>query len=255
MLILAMGGSLLTGCVSKKTTTDTTAPAASVPASTASEQTTEAPVPAGHKVEVTDQSVTTLKDDQGTEYKTIIPKLTVDGKDADSINAALSDHIKKNHVLTQEEDNDGDTKRILVDGETTRYAWGVRGNIVSIVIIASETFTDGTGYEIFNYNVDTLQAAGKDEVIKACGMTPDEFYKKVADAYRAYWKSEEWLQEDMSYLDKSIGAISQDNVTPFILNNGNAGAAGLIYTDSQFPESIKCFDLNTLKAEYFSKGE
>ena len=74
-----------------------------------------------------------------------------------------------------------------------------------------------------------------DEVIKACGMTTDEFYKKVADAYRAYWKSEEWLQEDMSYLDKSIGAISQDNVTPFILNNGNAGAAGLIYTDSQFP--------------------
>ena len=43
----------------------------------------EAPV-STHKVEVADQSVTTLKDNNGDEYKMIIPKLVVDGKEADS---------------------------------------------------------------------------------------------------------------------------------------------------------------------------
>ena len=99
-----------------------------------------------YKVEVADQSVTTFRDNNGDEYKTIIPKLIVDGKDADSINAALRDHINKNHPLTQNEYG--------VNGEETRYAWGVRGDIVSIVVIASETFTD----DLVDYPVYTKPA-------------------------------------------------------------------------------------------------
>ncbi len=199
-----------------------------------------------HRVEVADQSVTTLKDNNGGEYKMIIPKLIVDGKEADSINAALRDHINRNHPLTQDEYG--------VNGEETRYAWGVRGNIVSIVVIASETFTDGVGYEIFNYNADTLQAAGNQEVIKAFGMTADEYCGKVAEAYRAFWNGRPYLQENMSDLDRSIGAISLANVTPFITPDGNLGAAGHIYmTGSQFPEIVKCFDLDTLEIESFTE--
>ena len=205
-------------------------------------ETAEEPAPA-HKVEVADQSVTTLKDDSG-EYETIIPKIIVDGKEADSVNATLSEYIKKNHPMTMTEYG--------VNGETTRYAWGVRGDIVSIIIIASETFTDGVGYDIFNYNVDTLQPAGNDEVIRSLGMTADEFCNKAADAYRVFWNSRPYLRNNMSDLDKSIGAISSSSVTPFIMPNGNIGAAGRIYvSDSQFPESVRCFDLDTLEAEYF----
>ena len=206
---------------------------------------TEAPA-STHRVEVADQSVTTFKDNNGGEYKTIIPMLIVDGKEADSINAALRDYINKNHPLTQNEDG--------VNGEETKYAWGVRGDIVSIIIIASETFTDGVGYEIFNYNADTLQAAGNDEVIKAFGMTADEYCGKVAEAYRAFWNGRPYLQENMSDLDRSIGAISLANVTPFITPDGNLGAAGHIYmTGSQFPEIVKCFDLDTLEIEHFAE--
>lgn len=199
-----------------------------------------------HKVVVTDQSVTTFQDNYGDEYKTIIPKLIVDGKEADSINSALLDHINRNHPLTKNEYG--------VNGEETRYAWGIRGDIVSIIIIASETFTDGVGYDVFSYNVETLQAASNDEIIKSFGMTADEFCNKVADAYRAFWDSRTYLQENMSDLDKSIGAISLANVTPFITPDGNLGAAGRIYvTGSQFPESVTCFNLDTLKVEYFAE--
>jgi hypothetical protein len=205
---------------------------------------TETPA-ATHRVEVADQSVTTFKDNNGGEYKTIIPMLIVDGKEADSINVALRDYINKNHPLTQNEYG--------VNGEETKYAWGVRGDIVSIIIIASETFTDGVGYDIFNYNAETLQPASNDEVIKSFGITADEYCGKVAEAYRAFWNGRPYLQENMSDLDRSIGAISLANVTPFITPDGNLGAAGHIYmTGSQFPESVKCFDLDTLEIEYFA---
>ncbi len=175
-----------------------------------------------------------------------MPMLIVDGKEADAINVALRDYINKNHPLTQNEYG--------VNGEETQYAWGVRGDIVSIIIIASETFTDGVGYDVFNYNADTLQAAGNEEVIKAFGMTADEYCGKVAEAYRAFWNGRPYLQENMSDLDKSIGAISLANVTPLITPDGNPGAAGRIYvTGSQFPESVKCFDLDTLEIESFTE--
>ena len=197
-------------------------------------------------VEVTDQLVMTLADDSG-EFSMIIPKLIVDGKEATAINAALKEFVEQNHPLEKTSYMEGDTEKWYVVGEETSYEWGVKGNMVSIVIQADETFTDGFGYDIFNYNVDTLEAASNEEVIRAFGMTVDEFNGKVADAYRAYWNSETYLQKYMADLDKSIDAIPS-NVTPFVTPDGGAGAAGLIYNSgSQFPERIKCFDLETLE--------
>ncbi len=208
----------------------------------------ETEVPAStHRIEVADRSVTTLVDNDGSEHKTIIPKLIVDGKEADSVNAALLDHISRNHPLTETEYG--------ANGEETRYAWGVRGDLVSIIIIASETFTDGVSYDVFNYSADTLQAVGNDEVIASFGMTADGFCGRVAEAYRALWASRPYLQENMSDLDRSIAAISSADVTPFIMPDGGPGAAGRIFvTGSQFPESVKCFDLDTLHVEYFTEA-
>ncbi|MBQ6095154.1 MAG: hypothetical protein IJL09_07100 [Lachnospiraceae bacterium] len=208
-------------------------------------ETSEVEVPA--HVEVTTQLEMMLTDDNGNEFRMIIPKLIVDGKEATAINAALKEFVEQNHPLEKTSYMDGDTEKWYVDGEETSYEWGVKGNMVSIVIQADETFTDGFRYDIFNYNVDTLEAASNEEVIGAFGMTVDEFNGKVADAYRAYWNSVTYLQEYMADLDKSIDAIPS-NVTPFVTPDGGAGAAGLIYNSgSQFSERIKCFDLEALE--------
>ena len=206
----------------------------------------EAPV-SRHKIKVADQSVTAFQDPDGGEYRTVIPKLIVDGKDAEAINAALREHISTHHPLTQTEYG--------VTGEETRYAWGVRGDVVSIVVIASETFTDGVGYEVFNYNADRLAAADNKEVLEAFGMSADAYGARVAEAYRVYWDGRPYLQEHMSDLDKSIAAISLENTAPFVTPSGHLGAAGRIYvTGSQFAESVKCFDLDTLELEYFANA-
>ena len=258
--ILALAGCILAGCSSSDSSSTEAAKEEKVtePSSQTEEtsestsETTEAPAPS-HKVEVTDQSVTVLTDDEGQEYKTIIPKIIVDGKEADAINAALSDFINENYRLEKVEVSDDDYTTCYVDGMTTRYAWGVRGDIISVIIISSETFTDGVGYDIFNYNADTLQPAGNDEVISSFGMTEDEFNSKVADAYRVFWESQTWLKDDKAGLDNSINGISSGSVTPFVTPDGNIGAEGTIYiSDSQFPEQIKCFDLDALTVEYFA---
>lgn len=252
--ILALCTAALTACstapeASGTTATATTAASSASETSASSEDITEATsettpevIFTGHKVEVTDLSVTTLKDVSGTEYRTIIPKVIVDDKEAGNINQAISDTIQKEYPMTQ----DGD----YVDGEETRYAWGFRGNILSVVIIGSEIGTDGHRYSIFNYDLDTLQAASNEDVVKSYGLTYEEFNKKVEDAYRAWWDSEIWLQGETEYLDKTIGAISS-SVTPLVMPNGDIGAASLTYTPSQFSESVECFDLNTLTISYF----
>lgn len=249
--VMALAGSILTGCGNKpKTEPSSTNAAPSEQVTETSEDTTEetedssgatgAPA-VTHTVEVTDQSVTTLKDDYD-EYSMIIPKLVVDGVEADEINAALSDHIKAEYPMVEEDYG--------VSGTTTRYAWGVRGKIVSIIIIFKEIGTDYRGFEVFNYNLDTLRAADNEEVIMAFGMTPDEFGSKVADAYTAWWDGSNRPTTDKTYLDQSIDAISSTTVTPCALPNGDIGAAGTIYLSpetSQFTEKILCFDLETLE--------
>jgi len=257
--ILALGGILLTGCNSSTATSAASSAASSTQATETSAQSdetsgsaaestedTKAPV-STHKVEVTDQSVNSVKDDSGDEYKTITPKLIVDGKDAKDINDSLSEYIKTTYPLKKDEYG--------VDGSTVSYAWGVRGDIVSIVLIVSELGTDGINYVVFNYSTDTLEPVTDEEVLKSWGITADDFNKKVADAYRAYWDSEQWLKESMEDLDKNIGAISSTTVEPFATPNGNVGAAGLLnISGSQFGETVKCFDLDTLQAEYFSNN-
>ena len=212
------------------------------------EESTEAVI-STHKVEVTPQTVEIMQDGN-YEFKTVIPYIVVDGEEAVSINAEISKHVNENHPLQVAVDVEGET--LYRDGEATRYAWGARGNILSVVVIASETFTDAVAYDVFNYNLDTLQAASDDEVIGSFGMTGEEFRNKVADAYRAYWNSETYLQNATDDLEKSIGAISSENVRPFVMPNGDPGAAGLIYiTESQFYDMVNCFDLDTLTREYF----
>lgn len=250
MTVLALGGCILAGCSSTDETSSTekdteTTVQTEESASEATEPTEETEIPdLEHHVEVLDGSVIALTDDYG-EYTTIIPRVIVDGEDAYTVNQTLSDFVENEHPMIQGEYG--------VSGETTDYVWGVRGDIVSIVIIVDEIGTDGNRYYVFNYNTDTLQPAGNDEVIASFGMTTDEFYGKVADAYRAWWDSEVWLQSDMSLLDLSIEAISPENVTPFVLPDGGIGAAGLTYTPSQFYDAVKCFDLDTLSITYFTE--
>lgn len=208
----------------------------------ATSESTEAPAPA-HKVEVEEVVLDSKKDANGNEYKTIVPKITIDGKEASELNASISSVIQKNYGL--EENGE------YVDGYQTKFVWAVKDNIVSIIFDADYLTEDGGDTVAFNYNIETLAAVSNADVIKAYGLSEDDFKKKVADAYTGYWDNTEWLKnQDKTNLNKSIEAISLTSVTPCVLPNGELGVIGLIYLPAgeQFEDINVVFDLKDLKA-------
>ena len=199
-----------------------------------------------HQVSVVDGLRITIMGKNSEEISKI-PKLIVDGKEAAEINSSISKLILEKYPMEL-------TDYGYIDGYSVSYDWGVRGNIVSIVIYADYLSEDSGDYVVFNYNLDTLKALKDEEVVKMLGMTDKQFFSKTADAYRKYWKDSQWLDinnaEDAKYLDKSIKAINYDKTTPYITPGGNPGVLGTIYLPhSQFDHSERCFNLALLDAK------
>jgi len=206
------------------------------------EETTEAK--ASHQVSVEDLSKTTLSDDT-TEYVSTCPKLIIDGVEATEINSYVSEYIQNNYPMEKSEDEYG-----YVDGYETRYAWGVKDNVVSIVIRANYISEDYGTCEVFNFDLETRKALEDGEVLKCFGMTDDELFEKTADIYRKYCSDGTTFD-----LDKSIASVNYDEITPFVTPDGNLGVAGSIYysADSQFAgmATVRCFDVETMDLTNF----
>ncbi|MBR2523667.1 MAG: hypothetical protein IKE53_04420 [Clostridiales bacterium] len=228
------------------TTMDTTAETAASETEISDEtEGTETPA-SQHDVVVEDQSVTTLSDETG-DYSSTIPKLIVDGQEAESINYELKS------TLTEKYSMEKDANSGYVTGYEMRYAWGVKDNIVSIVVIAGYIGDDGADYAVFNYDLDNLTALSGDEVVERLDMSVDEFFDSVANVYRTYWENEPWLGEAYNdMLDRSISVIDFEHVKPFITPSGHTGFAGYIYTPSQSAEGYACFDMDDCVREGFA---
>ncbi|MBR4731856.1 MAG: hypothetical protein IK081_03715 [Lachnospiraceae bacterium] len=182
-----------------------------------------------HKVTIEVVTVKTI-----SECSSVIPKLTVDGKEATEVNAFLGNYVQENYPL--EENGD------YADGYTTQVVWGVKDNTVSFVIYASATNEDYYTCEAFNYDLDSLAALEDGEVTKRFGMTDEEFFSKTTDAVKDFCDGKDYYD-----LKKSIKTVNYDKFTPIVLNDGTLGAVGpIFYSDGQQfagDENMRLFDL------------
>ena len=190
-----------------------------------------------HKVKVEDYTYLTLSDPTG-DYTSRYPKLIVDGKEAIELNDSLIRHIQETYPMEKEDD--------YVYGYQTYYKWGVKDNVVSIILYANYISEDFYTTEIYNYNLDTLKAMEDEEVTEVLGLTDDQLFDRTAEAYKSYCSGISAFD-----LDASIAGISYDTITPFVTPDGNPGVAGnIVYSkDSQFGglEALRCFDLATME--------
>ena len=202
------------------------------------DETVTGPSTPTHQVNV--ETVVLLSSKEGDiEYTSVVPKITVDGKEATEINEALSRFIKQAYPLEM----DGDR----ADGMATKLAWGVKDNILSIIIYAKETFTDYATFNVFNYDLDTLKGADAGSVFKAFGISDEDFFSKTTDIVKD-------CCNDSGYdLEKSLAAVNYEKCTPFVTPDGTLGvAASFAYPDdSQFSggNTTRCFYLTT--KDYF----
>ena len=192
-----------------------------------------------HQVMV--ETVTLQSSKEGDyEYAQVVPKVIVDGKEATEINDELSSYIQKEYPLEIYDDH--------ADGMATGLAWGVKNNVLSIIISASETFTDYYTYDVFNFDLDTLKEMDDSEVVKSLGMTDEEFTGKTSEIVKGFCSERDYD------LEKSLDAVGYDKCTPFVLPDGNPGVAAAIYypADSQFGGgySIRGFNLSTMEPAF-----
>ncbi|MBR5181622.1 MAG: hypothetical protein IKW88_05160 [Clostridiales bacterium] len=244
---------LATGCVSNQKAPASEQTTAAATTAVTTEATTEAPAEAttaapeeakaSHQVNVDIIKKMTYSD--GTnEYNSVEPQIIVDGKAATEINKALSSYIEKNYPMKKDGNN--------VDGFATSIGWGVKDNILSIVIQASDMGTDFFTYDIFNYDLDTLKAIDDKEVTKVLGMTDDELFSKAKDIVNKFCSE----RKDSYDLEKSLASINYEKLTPFVLNDGKpCVACSIAYgKDGQFGDSdgVRIFNLTTMEATSLS---
>lgn len=220
--------------------TATSATAAPTETTETSEETTVEPANATHQVTV---EIVTLQSSKDGEYNQVVPNVIVDGKEAMDINNVLSSYIQKEYPLDIFDDH--------AEGMATRLYWGVKDNVLSIVIFASETFTDYYTYDVFNYDIDTLKGIDNSEAVKSLGMTEEEFFSKTSEIVNSYCT-------DYGYdLEKSLQAVNFDKCKPFVMPDGTVGvAASIAYpADSQFGggDSTRCFNLATKEPAVFEQ--
>ena len=235
---------LATGCVSNQKTPAATNAATTAATTEATAATSAAPEESAaesktaHVVNVDIIKKMTYSD--GTnEYNSVEPQIIVDGKAATEINKALSAYIEKNYPMKKEGNN--------VDGYATQIAWGVKDNILSIVIKAGAMDCDYFTHDAFNYDLDTLKAIDDKEVTKRFGMTDDELFSKAKDIITKFCSE----RKDSYDLEKSLASINYDKLTPFILPDGTPGVAcSIAYgKDGQFggSDGVRIFNLTTME--------
>ncbi|MCR5341490.1 MAG: hypothetical protein K6E60_09100 [Saccharofermentans sp.] len=217
-----------------ETTTETTA--------ATTEATTESSAPETSETKKTAHQVTVevLKkmtySDGNNEFSCVYPKITVDGKEASSINRSLTDHIQKKYPM----EKDG----VNIDGWATKISWGANENTLSVVILASDVSTDYFTTEVFNYDLDTLEKIDDSEVTKRLGLTDADLFAKTKEILTKYCKERGYN------LDKSLADVNYDKITPYITRDGKAGVAATVYyvRDSQFSgmDSVRTFSLHTM---------
>jgi hypothetical protein len=216
------------------TTTTTTAEAVtsetSVSETTTAESSAEIST-ASHIVKV--ETVVLKKSDDG--YAQVVPKLIVDGKEATDVNKDLKNYIRSRYDLEIEDDGHG-------NGVATSLKWGANDKVVSIIVHASETFTDGFTNDVFNYDLDTLKGIEDSKVVNAFGMTDDEFFSKVKDIVKDYCGKNKGYD-----LDKTLGAVSYDVCKPYVQPDGNPAASVRIFLNEgeQFDSFVLTFNLTT----------
>ena len=249
VIALSLAASIfIAGCTININTTETTKETKNTTETTGSTEETEttpsetSATTRANIVHVEDLYRDTYSDFMG-DYEVRAPKIFVDGVEQTAIDQTLDRFIKDNSLVYSEEYN-------VYEGYSVKYDWAANDNILSVMIIQEAVREEFVNYTVFNYDLNTMQQIDKEQFMALMGSNVSEFESKLADAFTGWWEDEEWLHGSEDLRDQSIADISWSS-TPVLLCDGHLGGIGLVHTDSQISESLKCFDLVTGDIQYF----
>lgn len=119
-------------------------------------------------------------------YEYAVPEINNNSKDAKSINYEINrefaDCIEQAEALKES----GGTKEMF-EPPYMRISYDafINGDVLSIVIMADDSYVDWTNYMTYNYDYVNQKRLSNEEVIKLAGMTEDEFKEAAMNTIAA----------------------------------------------------------------------
>jgi len=187
------------------------------------------------KVTVSNAVKKTYKDadeDSNSKHNYIFPKVTISGKNTNSVNKKIKDELsmfdKTNHI---------------------EYSYYVNDKVVSILVRVSETYSSpSTEFVVYNISISSGKLLSEKDFIKLCGSTDDEFFTTVKKIYSDglyYGNSQKASDDD---INKNLTRVSYKYIHPYLNKSGKlCFVSGVYGIPPQGFDSIR-FDTTTMKA-------
>ncbi len=113
------------------------------------------------------------------------------------------------------------------------YKWGQTGNIVSIIVKTNHTDCDWTQYYVYNVSIESGEEISDSELIRAYGLTEDEFYDLSRETVRKHIENiSDLISSEESYSTYVELTLSEENIKetiPYINSNGELCIVANIY--------------------------
>ena len=179
------------------------------------------PADRGSGVRVFDSPASTVVNFEESVYDFKIPMVTIEGVNTDEANNAIEKEISK--YLSDK----------YMHELKSRYVYFMNDKIVSIIVYNDYTwFDDDWMTTVFNIDLKTGKLLEDGEVIKLCGLTDKEFFKKVKTIYTSYIEKGIAEHQDYpnakSFYEQNRKRVSYRYIDPYIGPDGHLCFAGYV---------------------------
>lgn len=169
-------------------------------------------------------------------YEYVVPTIALAGHDTSQINSEIWDDVYVN-VISEQLESIQQGCSVYCYG--TAYDWAVNENILSLWVSAS--YGPTTSYYVYNIDVLTGEKLSNNALLKAYGITVDNYNELVRQALYSYnyddftiWASNDMLDREETVrainwaLSESISDENVERALPF-LNHGDLCIAGIVF--------------------------
>lgn len=167
------------------------------------------------------------------EFFYAIPKINLEGENFSEINDEI-------YQIYSSGDGSGDIESYLNDIENIDnnqypdtykidYSWGIKDNVLSIVIEYKSSIGGLTYYDVYNLDINDGSKISNEQVVAVSGFSADEYNEKAKQAVGSFfWNSlaydglfnNEWAVTSFNdSLKRSLSSEYIDRRTPYFNNN------------------------------------
>ena len=181
---------------------------------------------------VTDAYVDVIQHGEAS-YCYHIPQINLSGEGIAELNQKIYDHI---YGMMETDVYSAMSEYGEPGLYTIRYDWGLKDDLLSIVIRAGVYHYEWTDYFVYTASMDSREEVSAEEVYAVYGLTEDSYYALAREVLQSHWDERiaamngvdmEWIQ---TLVDATLAEENLEKNVPFINARGELCMVANIYS-------------------------